>query len=291
MKSCYKAFQRNVFRVTPNVPVMLWLLLATTIVAHPVLAAWQVRAEVMDHRTDPSSTYTQQIIVQERMLRISTDKVTHRPEPDALIFRGDEEVLWSVQHDRRRVRELRAAQFAELGSQMQDARSKLEKQLADAKPEHRAMLERMMQKMGVPSGSAQPAAPGTTVRPTSDTETIEGYRCRKVELRVEGEKVGEAWVADSVPGGDEVLAGLKGLQRFHARILDALGAAPRFSGSREPPLWEEGELNGYPFRLLRFRGGRVVEEVRIAPPRAADVDEALFRPPEGYEIVNPASGR
>ncbi len=85
-----------------------------------------------------------------------------------------------------------------------------------------------------------------------------------------------------VPGGAQILGGMKTLSRFRQGADFAFGVELGLSD-----WWSDfATLGGVPLLVREYKYDSVVSEVMLSGMREAPVASALFVPPEGYAVQN-----
>jgi hypothetical protein len=117
---------------------------------------------------------------------------------------------------------------------------------------------------------------------TDRSESVDGRACRVWEEREGGATRVEFCVTStqSVPGGPEILAGIKALCQYYHGSLFALGVE---FGMRNP--WPAIEkFHGVPILIREFRGGRAVTETRLSHMRPGLSPGSFLDVPAGYPV-------
>jgi hypothetical protein len=194
-----------------------------------------------------------------------------------LIFRGDRDVLWILDEERRTFFEVdptTANQVAGLKKSVQEG-------LETLSPERREALGKLL-------GDLMPEEPPpqqpvqTTAR--GDKEVILGYACEWYDVAREGEKVLETCVADWEQGEltRANLAAVPALAGFLNRTLEPLLA--QFPGLRRlSPLALLAELPGLPLLTRTFENGAARTETAVTRLERKQLGTEPFRIPEGYQ--------
>jgi len=202
-------------------------------------------------------------------------EMTRQDGSDAvLIFRGDRNVMWSVNEKRRTYTEVDRARMQEMVAQSDATRKQMEKEFDKVPPEKRAEMLRMLAQ-GAPKKKREPP----TIKPTGRTDKVGGIPCHEVEVVRNDEKLREVCVADwkaaGITKGD--LGALRDLNGFEDDTVGALGGR-----TQDDALELFEQLDGLPVRVRTFRGGKPRTELRVVKVERKAIDAKSFEVPEGY---------
>lgn len=166
-----------------------------------------------------------------------------------------------------------AAHYAEAVKQLQEAAAK-------AAPDDRAEAQRKASDMQVVSDRIrQPVA--RDLRVTVRFESVDGHACRIWEEREQNAKRFELCVAQaaSVPGGAEILGGLKTLSEFREGSNFALGVDFGLS-----EWWPDIDtLGGIPLLVREYKYDSQIAEVMLSGLRPGVQNTGQFEVPDGYQ--------
>ena len=118
-------------------------------------------------------------------------------------------------------------------------------------------------------------------RMTVRFEAVDGHDCRIWEEREDDAKRLEICVAPAatLPGGADIVEGIKTLSRFRQGAKFALGVDFGLS-----EWWLDiASLNGVPLAVREFKYDSLASEYTLSSIRQIQLDEALFDVPEGYQ--------
>ncbi len=115
------------------------------------------------------------------------------------------------------------------------------------------------------------------VVPTDETKTIEGYKCRKYNVKLAMSE-GEYWVSKDVKG-------LQELKTLSAKMASAMKNNPMY---KQPGFAELSEkLDGFPVYTVRhIMGGTIQATLKNIEQKS--LDPALFKVPAEYTLVQKA---
>ena len=124
---------------------------------------------------------------------------------------------------------------------------------------------------------------------TERSEVVDDKRCRIWEMIEAGVKRLELCVApaESIPGADEILAGMKALSQYPNGAAMALGV------DLGPSDWWPGveRLQGVPILIREFKEGRARSETRLTSMRPGVPARTYFELPEGYTRQERSQGK
>lgn len=173
-----------------------------------------------------------------------------------------------------------AAKYADMGRQSEDA-------LATAPPDKRAMLEDVVRELKEEVERTSQAVP-RDYRITDRSESVDGHECRIWEVRENGTKRLELCVAPltKVPGGAEILRGMKSLSQYWNGSAVALGVT-----FGRGPWWSGIEaLGGVPILIREFKDGEPIRETRLTAIHVEVPSASVFDLPGGYPVQETPMG-
>ncbi len=164
-------------------------------------------------------------------------------------------------------------------NRMTDAMAQMQKQMAQMPAGQREMAEKMM---GGMLSSMSSAPPAVYVRST-DTLTVMGYTCTRVDVMRGDEKRAEYWGTTSP---DFELTSEERATRI--AMQGAMGAMNVFAraggpggGETRPFEWDT-KLEGYPLISRCFDGGTMTLDLHLVSFDRKPLDPVLFEVPKGY---------
>ena len=199
------------------------------------------------------------------------------------IFRGDKELFWAIDHEKKEYTEITKEMMEKMGQSMGNAMKQMEEQMANMPPEQRAMMEQMMK--GQMQMMSQAASEPTTLKKTSEKKKISGYSCTKYELLRGTEKVREMWMTDwkNIKDGKEALEAFEAMSRFFKSLIEAYKDSP-FARMMDNPYSHANELNGFPVLIVEINGGVATYETLFKSFQKKSIPKDSFNPPKGYKL-------
>jgi hypothetical protein len=191
-----------------------------------------------------------------------------------LIFRGDRNVMWSVNEKRRTYTEVDRARMQAMVAQSDATRKQMEKDFDKVPPEKRMEMLRLLAQ-GAPKKKREPP----TIRPTGRSDKVGGVPCHEVEVLRDGEKLREVCVADWKAAGvtKDDLSALRDLNTFEDDTVGTIGGR-----SQDDALELFETLDGLPVRVRTFRAGKPRTELRVVKVEHKAIDAQVFEVPAGY---------
>jgi hypothetical protein len=172
-----------------------------------------------------------------------------------------------------------AARLDERVTMVQNAAAKLP-------PDKRAVMERLAADMKAQNDSRRLPVP-REYRITDRSETVDGHPCRIWEAFEQQEKRFELCVAPvaQIPGGAEILGGMKSLSSYWQGSVFALGVSLGNAG------WWPGiaSLNGVPILVREFKRGTAVSETALTAIGDGVPSAPPFDLPDGYPMTEVAA--
>jgi hypothetical protein len=217
------------------------------------------------------------ILLDGDRVRMEVEKPS--PKGDAknvMIYRGDRELMWTVDDKRRTYTEVDRARMNALRDESRAAREKMRAEIAKMPPDKRDQMTRML----AAADAKEPQRDPPTIKSTGRSDTIGGLACREVEVSRGGVKVSEICVADWKTAGvtKADLTAIRKVGTFQDETLGGLQA--RGDGGNMLELFDS--LDGLPVRVRTFRGGQLKGEFRVVKVARKALDPTLFEPPDGY---------
>lgn len=197
------------------------------------------------------------------------------------IFRGDKELFWTIDHEKKEYTEITKEMMDQMGRSMGDAMKQMEEQMANMPPEQRAMMEQMMKGQMMSQAASEP----TTLKKTSEKKKISGYSCTKYELLRGTEKVYEMWMTDwkNIKNGKELMAAFQAMSQFFMSLIEASKDSP-FIQEIDNPYSYANELNGFPVLTRSIEDGVVTYEAMLKGVEKKSIPKGKFNPPKGYKL-------
>jgi hypothetical protein len=189
--------------------------------------------------------------------------------------------MYVVDNASRTVHVLKAATLGQVTAHYADAVKQLQEAAANAPPEERAAATQKADQMKAVSERLRDSVP-RDFRLTTRFESVDGRACRIWEERESGAKRLELCVAPvaSIPGGADILGGMKTLSQF--REGSEFAFAVDFGLSDWWP--DIAALRGVPLLIREYKYDSVVREVMLTGMRSGVPGTSTFDPPAGFQI-------
>ncbi len=197
------------------------------------------------------------------------------------VYLFEERTMFVIDNPTKTVHVLKHATLSQLAAHYAEAVRQLETAAAHAPPEQREEAARKAADMKEVSDRMRQVAP-REFRVTVRFESVDGHACRIWEEREKDVKRLEVCVASpaTVPGGNEILSGLKTLSQFREGSDFALGIDFGLS-----EWWPDFvTLGGVPLLIREYKYDSEVAEVMLSAMRQSAPDRLLFEPPAGYRV-------
>lgn len=197
------------------------------------------------------------------------------------VYLFKDRTMYVIDNTARSVHVLKHATLSQLAAHYADAVKQLENAAAAAQPDERAEAQRKAADMKLVSDRMRQAVPRdfhVTVR----FESVDGRACRIWEEREKEAKRFELCVATvaGVPGGAEILNGLKTLSQFRQGSDFAYGV--EFGLSEWWP--DFATLGGVPLLIREYKYDSEVSETMVSAIRPDAPVGAQFDLPAGYAV-------
>jgi hypothetical protein len=189
--------------------------------------------------------------------------------------------MYVIDNSSRTVHVLKHATLSQVTAHYADAVKQLEDAAANAPPDERAAAEQKAADMKAVSDRLMQPVP-REYRVTVRFESVDGRACRVWEERESGTKRLELCVAPTatVPGGAEILSGMKTLSQFRQGSEFAFGVALGLSD-----WWPDfASLGGLPLLVREYKYDSVVSEVMFTAMRQGVPSASQLEVPDGYQV-------
>lgn len=229
--------------------------------------------------SDPLPTRRGVVSLEPDRMRLDVPEVS-----SVVIYRGDLDLVWIVDHRDRSFVRIDRATMDELSRRMADAKAELRARLAEMPPELRAAMARVMGRAADPKADQDRPI---RVQETGKTERLNDVACAEVELRRGEEKIATACTADweSVAVEPESFRPIREIGSFLHRPLSVAPVFPDQSVRLDEldALDAIGRLEGVPLRIRVFEAGVAIREIRITSIERKDFAGETFEIPAGYQ--------
>jgi hypothetical protein len=192
-----------------------------------------------------------------------------------------DQTMYVIDNTARVVHVLKHATLSQVSAHYADAVKQLEDAAASASPDNRADAERKAADMKVVSDRVRQPVP-REYRVTVRFESVEGHACRIWEETEGGAKRLELCVAPvaSLPGGADILSGMKTLSQFRQGSNFAFGVDFGLS-----EWWRDiATVGGVPILIREYKYDSEISEVMLTAARPGAQSATLFDMPDGYQV-------
>ena len=197
------------------------------------------------------------------------------------VFLFKDQTVYVIDHPARTVRVLKRVTLRQVAAHYADVVKQLEEAAARAPPEERAEALRKVADMREMSDRMrQPVI--HEYRVTVRSESVDGHACRIWEEHEKDAKRLEICVAPAseLPGGAEILNGMKTLAQFRQGSMVAIGVDFGLS-----EWWPEfASLEGVPLLVREFKFDSMISELTLTGVRQGVPSASLLNLPDGYQV-------
>ena len=244
------------------------------------LFAGRLPAGVLISATEKSlpdgAASTTTIQVEPDRIRVDT---TADGRKQVVIFRGDRQLLWTIDPEQKTYYEITKAELEQLVSQMENAMSaiqqQMEERLKSMPPEQRAALEQVMKNRGAVLGSKVSVAK-TTYKKVAAGEKIRQWSCDKYEGYRGDQITAEVWTADwnQLGLGAEDFQALQQMSKFLEGMRSSISDSFFKVGGAD---WQEQQAYpGLPLRRISYRRAGAYRESEVQEIRKETLAAKLF---------------
>jgi len=215
----------------------------------------------------------------EGTISVEGMKLHLKTDPDAtIIFDGDQNRMYIINDDEKNYLVFDQATVESMAAKINPAMEEMRKQLEQMPPEQRKMVEKMMDEQ-----MKQLQPPKLEVEKTSETQTLSGYDCTKVEVTRDGQVVRELWITDwsNVEGASETQDAFKNMADFFVKVFESIS----LPGGLKPqnPFEQLGKLGGFPVLTKDFDEGELMSETLFQNSEKKALGDAHFKPDPSFE--------
>jgi hypothetical protein len=198
-----------------------------------------------------------------------------------VVYLFKDRTMYVVDNPAHSVHVLKHATLSQVAAHYGDTVKQLEEAAANAPPGQRADAQQKAADMKIVSDRLRQAVT-REYRVTVRFESVDGHACRVWEEREGGVKHLELCVASaaSVPGGAEIMSGMKTLSQFRQGSNFAFGV--EFGLSEWWP--DIAGLGGVPLLVREYKYDSVVSEVMLSAMRPGVSAMSQWDLPAGYEV-------
>lgn len=193
-----------------------------------------------------------------------------------IIFRGDKNVFWTINPDKKSYFEMTQADIQKMKVQMDKTRQMMMEQMKNMPEEQRKMMEEMM-----PSNMGSSETVKTTYTKKSSGVKVGKWNCTHFIGLKKGEKSEEIWVADW---------GQIGVAKSDLDVLNKMGEFFKALSQESSDFFEFGTeewenqigMSGAPMRSVHYLNGKKSGQSEVADVIKQDLNSSLFELPAGY---------
>lgn len=197
-------------------------------------------------------------------------------ENQIIIFRGDKNVFWTVNPDKKTYLEMTEQDMVKLKAQMDNMQKMMQEQMKNMPEEQRKMMEQMM-----PSNIPSANKPKIMYSKKSTGVKVGKWTTTYYEGIKEGKKSNELWTADwnAVGLNRDDFKALHGMGEFFKALSQETSELMKV-GSEE---WEKEQgISGIPVKWVQYIEGRVISEGMIKEVVRQDINASMFELPSGF---------
>jgi hypothetical protein len=199
-----------------------------------------------------------------------------------VIFRGDKDLLWVIDHEKKSYTVLDKETLEEVSGKMDAMMKQMEEQLAKLPPEQRKMIEEQM-KGNLPGGQ-EVKMPSVEVKKTGRKDKIAGHSCVLHEVLVDGEKDSEVWVASwgDVGVTEDDFQAFRDMAGFFESMFESSSFLQQ-GVDQAQPFQIMDEVDGFPVLIRDIENGEIESETVLRSIDKRSLGSEVFEIPEGYK--------
>jgi hypothetical protein len=198
-------------------------------------------------------------------------------ENQIIIFRGDKNLFWVVNKDKKSYAEMTQDDMKKLKAKMEEMQKMMEEQMKNLPPEQRKMMEQMM-----PGSMAKAKVVKSEYKKKASGQKVGKWICDQYDVFKDGKKSSEMWTTswDQIGISREDVAGLKKMGEFFEVISEDIVDFMKV-GSEE---WEkEHGMTGIPVKWIDYVDGQPESQGEMKEVVKKNLDGSLFELPSGFD--------
>ena len=260
---------------------MRYLLLFFLVSPLSLLAGFHIILETRNYEQEPAVVGEVHIYSQGPLLKFE--------QPGGkgdMLFHGGEQRLLMLNHEEKTWIELNPEMMKAFARnmtvQMEQARARMEANLAKIPESHREQMRKIMeQQFARFDGSASNTRP--EIKKTDQIRKVGAHSCTLYEVWRQGTKTMEIWMADlaSIGMDPAEFAGFRALGVFFDEAVSS-GNNPLFAESNNP-FFIFKTVEGFPMLIREFKKGLPIEDGTLKGVKEKELKASIFTPPEGYK--------
>ena len=236
-----------------------------------------VQIESVDESLSNGKTTNQTIRVDNDRMMVDIQGDRGR---QTVVFLGAKQVFQMIDHEKKNYREMSQQDMEQIGSQLNEAMSRLQEQMKNMPPAQRQMMEKMM-KGKMPQMTGQSAE--KTVYAAAGRAKAGQWDCTRYDGTRGGEKASEVCAVEFSEFGLQPsdFAVMQKMAEFFTKIMPQ-GMKDNFMVGSENWREEQG-FPGVPVSRTTFSGGKAEQRTTVKSVTRADFEDSLFEVPAGYK--------
>ena len=173
----------------------------------------------------------------------------------------------------------------QIGVQVSGAMAQMQEQMKKMSPEQRAMMEKMMGKMGAVRG--EKAEPVQITYKKIGSGVVNGRACTKYEGMLEGQKLSEICAAppeslNLTPEDFAVVGKMTAVFEDMAKIM----GQQLFTANQSMKLFDK-QIDGMPIEFIQFQSGQPASKFELRDSSRQNFSDADFSPGDAKEVKMP----
>ncbi|UCF36464.1 MAG: hypothetical protein JSU96_16835 [Acidobacteriota bacterium] len=212
----------------------------------------------------------------ENRLRIDADVDDSGQPENTVVFRGDLQAMYMIDHGEQAYVRIDEERIAVLSERFAQAMQQMEEQLAQLPEHQRKIMQDMMNK-----NRPQNEEFRVDVRGVGEEDGFNKY-----EVWIGDTKRSEVWVTPpaemNIPA--ESVQVFRNMSNFYEQLLSTFRNNPMMQTIGENPFPGFTQMNGFPVRIFHLEER---QETRFSKAEAGELDPAQFEPPPDYIEMRP----
>ena len=242
----------------------------------PVSAMAGIYIHSVDQFKDTNKTETSKVFIEKDRMRVESGGSS---ENNIIIFRGDIELFWVINIDKKTYNEMTRDDLEKLRAKMDNAFKEMEEQMKNLPPEQRKMMEQMMPKQ---AQMAMQTPAKTIYKKKKSGEKINQWSCTLYEGFEEGKKTKDVWTADfsQLNINPDDLKGLNAMGKFFEVLTQEIEELYMIGPDQAE---KEGGFSGVPVKTIEYESGNILQITELKEITSKSFDSAIFELPSGLK--------
>lgn len=223
---------------------------------------------------DPNPVYTGTMYVDGDKVRMQLYGEQNRAY---MIFRGDKDLIWVVDHHKKEYTEINKATIDQMGQTINTAMQQMMEQMDQLTPEQQKMMKEAMGNFAIPAKEPQ------RFKSVGTKKQISGYPCTLYEVYRGDEKIREMWITSwgNIKNSKDIATAFTTMSTFFKRLMESFHN-DMLSKIFDNPYTVLDQVDGFPVMNTEFENAKPVLETVFKKIDTKEYASDLFMPPKDF---------